>query len=110
MAKTPPPLECFRPTQQAWAAISCHLLLSPREIQITQLVFQDRKELAIAENLGMSPHTVRSHIERLYRKLGVRSRVDLILRVTGTFLALTEQGHDACPPICGKRKPCPLAH
>ena len=94
--------------QQAWTAIARRLRLSPREVQITQLIFQDSKELAIADGLGMSPHTVRTHMERLYRKLGVKSRVKLVLRITQTFLALTEEDASELPPICSKKNGCPF--
>ena len=96
--------------QQAWAAIARRLRLSPRELQIAQLIFQDSKELAIADALGMSPHTVRTHMERLYRKLSVKSRVKLVLRITQTFLALTQEDESDLPPICSKRNGCPLFH
>jgi DNA-binding CsgD family transcriptional regulator len=97
-------------TTQAWSAISRRLKLSPREVQIIQLVFHDQKEKKIAEKLGMSPHTVRSHMDRMHRKLGVKSRVELVLRIAGCFLALTAEDDSPLPPICGKAKPkdCPL--
>ena len=94
--------------QQAWAAVSRHLRLSPRESQIAQLVFVDRKEAAIALALQMSPHTVRSHMERLYRKLGVASRVQLVVHIVRTFLSLTSDEASPLPPICGRSKDCPL--
>jgi DNA-binding CsgD family transcriptional regulator len=99
---------CFMLDPSAWVAVSRKLKLSPREFQIAQLVFQDRKEAAIARSLGMSPHTVRSHMERLYRKLGVRSRVELVLRIAASFLSLTAEEGSSLPPICGKTQRCPL--
>ena len=63
-------------SKQAWAQISRSLALSARERQILRGIFDDRTEFAIAANLGISPHTVHSHIERLYHKLAVTDRVD----------------------------------
>jgi len=40
-------------------------------------LFHDAKERAIAEQLGISPHTVRTYIKRLYRKLRVRFRAQI---------------------------------
>src|SRR5436305_15187040 len=94
--------------QQAWQAVARRLRLSPRELEISQLIFHDCKELAIADGLGMSPLTVRTHMERLYRKLGVKSRVKLVLRIAQTFLALTEEDGSDLPPICSKKSGCPL--
>jgi DNA-binding CsgD family transcriptional regulator len=74
--------------EQAWAEISRGLNLSGRELQIVRGIFDDRIEIAIAADIGISPHTVRTHLRRLHRKLGVTNRVQLILRITNEFLAL----------------------
>jgi DNA-binding CsgD family transcriptional regulator len=68
-------------SEDDWRALSGSLALSPREAQILRGVFDDQKESAIASHLGISSHTVHTHLERLYRKLGVRSRVALVTRV-----------------------------
>ena len=56
----------------AWKVIANSLRISDRELQIIQGIFDDRKEFAIADELTISVHTVHTHLERLYRKLGVR--------------------------------------
>jgi DNA-binding NarL/FixJ family response regulator len=71
----------------AWKTIAKSLRLSPRELQIIQAIFDDRKELAIAHELTISVHTVHTHLERLYRKLGVSSRVGLILSILSEYLS-----------------------
>lgn len=71
-----------------WNEIGLSLRLSPRELQIVQAVFDDLKESAIAGSLGISAHTVHTHLERLYRKCGVRGRSMLIVRVFAEFLRL----------------------
>ena len=65
----------------AWKVIAKSLRISDRELQIIQGIFDDRKEFAIADELTMSVHTVHTHVERLYRKLGVSSRVTLVLYI-----------------------------
>lgn len=72
-----------------WRALDQSLGLSQRESQIVRGVFDDLKELAIAAQLGMSPHTVHTHLERLYHKLGVNSRTELIVRIVAEHEALT---------------------
>jgi DNA-binding NarL/FixJ family response regulator len=72
----------------AWQTIAKSLRISGRELQIIQAIFDDRKELAIAQELTISVHTVHSHLERLYRKLGVSSRVGLVLSVLSEYLSL----------------------
>lgn len=97
-------------SEQAWAEIARSLGLSPRELQIVRGVFDDRTESAIAADLGMSPHTVHTHIERLYYKLAVADRVELILRVMDKFLALTAAPESTLPSICANRAAgrCPM--
>ena len=63
------------------------LALSGRESEILQAVFDDQKESCIAANLGISAHTVHTHLERIYRKLHVSSRVELVVRVFAAYLS-----------------------
>lgn len=55
---------------QAWQQLARSLRLTKREIQIVRGIFDDQTELAIAANLGISTHTVHTHVERLHRKRG----------------------------------------
>jgi LuxR family maltose regulon positive regulatory protein len=63
------------------------LALSTRESEILQAVFEDQKEYCIAENLGISTHTIHTHLERIYRKLHVSSRVELVVHVFAAYLS-----------------------
>jgi DNA-binding CsgD family transcriptional regulator len=67
-------------TAREWAALARMQRLSPREMQLLQAVFGDLKDQTIAVQLGISIHTVRTHFERLFRKLQVHSRVGLMIR------------------------------
>jgi ATP/maltotriose-dependent transcriptional regulator MalT len=71
----------------AWKTIAQSLHISNRELQIIQGIFDDRKEFAIADELKISVHTVHTHLERLYRKLGVSSRVTLVLYILSEYLS-----------------------
>ena len=75
-------------SDQAWNQIVGRLRLSRREGEIVRGVFDDRTEFAIGAELGMSPHTVHTHVERLHQKLGVTDRVQLILCIMQEFLRL----------------------
>lgn len=50
--------------------------LSPREIEILQPLAAGKTYSEIAEQLIISPNTVRSHIDNIYRKLSVNSKVE----------------------------------
>jgi ATP/maltotriose-dependent transcriptional regulator MalT len=98
-------------SELAWREIGRSLKLSSRELQIVRAMFDDRKESAIAAELGVASRTVHTHIERLYRKLVVNDRLQLTLRVIREFLALTMSPQGDLPPICANRAAgrCPLA-
>jgi DNA-binding CsgD family transcriptional regulator len=97
-------------TPKAWNFLSQRLKLSPRELQILRAVFAHDKESAIARAIGISPHTVRSHIVRLNAKLGVSDRTGLITAVFSEFLSLTADCDSPLPSICRNRTAgrCPL--
>ena len=87
-------------SNQAWQEIARSLRLSGQEIQIVHGMFDDHTEAAIAANLKISPHTVHTHCERLYRKLGVSGRVKLALRVMNEYIVLTRATGTILPPLC----------
>lgn len=68
-------------TYEEWNRVATLLKLSSRELQITQHVFDDVKTEAIALALGISVHTVNTYFTRLYIKLSVCSRPQLIVKV-----------------------------
>lgn len=69
-----------------WETVQRALQLSSRELDIVKCLFDDQTELGVAHELDISPHTVHTHLERLYRKLGVGSRTGALLRVFGVCL------------------------
>ena len=52
-------------------------MLTDRERQIAAYVASGRSTKEVAGELGISAHTVRHHTERVFAKLGVRSRASL---------------------------------
>jgi non-specific serine/threonine protein kinase len=48
--------------------------LTPREVDVLQLVAEGLTNAEIANRLSLSPHTIDAHLRRIYRKLAVRSR------------------------------------
>ncbi|PFG74408.1 response regulator transcription factor [Tepidiforma thermophila] len=51
--------------------------LTAREEQIVRLIAAGKTRKETARELGISPHTVRTHLQRTYSRLGVRSNVEL---------------------------------
>ncbi len=54
------------------------ILLSKREIEVLEQLSKGLSYTAIAENLFLSPSTVRKHIENIYRKLQVHSKIEAV--------------------------------
>jgi DNA-binding NarL/FixJ family response regulator len=54
-------------------------LLTPREEQVVALVADGLSNREIAQELGLSEHTVKKYLFRIFDKLGISSRVELVL-------------------------------
>ena len=54
--------------------------LSERELQVLRLLATNLTSTEIAEELYISPSTVRSHIKNIYSKLDVHRRYDAVER------------------------------
>lgn len=57
--------------------------LTERERAMAELIARGLANKEIASELGISPATVRTHIYNLYKKVGARSRVELLNRLAG---------------------------
>lgn len=55
--------------------------LSPREMEVIQLVIQGYKNRDIAQKLFISEKTVKNHLSAIFNKLGVSDRLELTLYV-----------------------------
>ena len=87
-------------TEAQWQSIAAALHLSDRELDILQGIFDRDKELAIAQKLGISPHTVHAHVRRIYGKLGLHSHSELIFRIFATHISL-----ESDPPVTAASRP-----
>ena len=52
--------------------------LTMRQIEVLKLLGQDLSDREIAEHLGVSLHTVKNHVQRIFEKLRVRSRTEAL--------------------------------
>lgn len=66
--------------------------LTPRERQIVSLMTRSvgLKQMAVADELGMSEHTLRNHLTTIYSKLKVHGRLELHVFATEHGLAVED--------------------
>ena len=72
---TPPPTRNFDALPE-----EPPVLLTPREIEVLRALGNGMTNKEVARFLGISPHTVKFHIESLFRKLGVASRAEAVAK------------------------------
>ena len=53
--------------------------LAPRELEVLRLVALGRGTHQMADELGISPHTVRNHVRHFRRKLNARTKLEAVL-------------------------------
>lgn len=73
-------------SSESWNRFCDELSLSNREIEICQQFLHCANEVEIAETLRISRHTVHSHTHRLYRKLKVHSRQEVVAKIFCHYL------------------------
>jgi len=84
------------------------VVLTKREIDVVKLVVDGLTNRAVAEKLGLTEHTVSNYLFRIYEKLGISSRVELVLyslkrpyQVHGLSLALLPKSNITCRSFGG---------
>ena len=72
--------------------------LTPRQMEIASLIAEGCCDRDIADRLGVSYRTVRTHLERLYERFGIHNRTQaaLLLLEESNGAALTER---STPPL-----------
>lgn len=61
-------------------AAQASLGVTARELGVLRELAEGRSNKEIARRLGISPETVKSHLARLYERLGARRRTEAVLR------------------------------
>jgi DNA-binding CsgD family transcriptional regulator len=74
-----------------WKNVARVMRLTARERQLARLLFEDHTRGRIARELDCKLETVRAHIDRIYEKLAVKSRLQFGLRIVRVHLLLKKQ-------------------
>jgi DNA-binding NarL/FixJ family response regulator len=72
--------------KQAREGSEVQAVLTPREREILVMVSHGFTMQQVGKRLGISPRTVETHVAKLYRKLGVRTRVQAVSRAAALGL------------------------
>lgn len=75
-----------RPT----ATIAERYSLTPSELRVLHAVVEVGGVRAIADALGISPATVKTHLHHVFQKTGARRQVDLVKLVAGIGIPSVE--------------------
>jgi DNA-binding NarL/FixJ family response regulator len=62
--------------------------LTPRELEVLQLLAQGLSNKAIGDRLGISEHTAKFHVNAILGKLGAQGRTDAVVRAARLGLIL----------------------
>jgi len=82
-------------SEAKWQDVVDGFALAPRQADITRLLLQGCGDKQIARNLGITVPTVRTHLSRMFARLKVEGRSELILRVL-----LRIRGMDGPAAVC----------
>jgi DNA-binding NarL/FixJ family response regulator len=78
--------------------------LSPREQQIARLVAEGGTNRMIASTLDISLWTVSTHIRRVFAKLDVRCRAEMVARLFGSsYMPAGSPPPEPEPPVTAER-------
>jgi DNA-binding CsgD family transcriptional regulator len=76
--------------------ISFPAQLTPRELDVVRLLGGGCTYQQVAVRLGVSPHTVVTHIKNAYRKLDVHTAAAAVMRAVRLRLIEIDLGVDGC--------------
>jgi DNA-binding NarL/FixJ family response regulator len=79
-------MELGRFAKQAREGTEMAASLTPRELEILELISAGLTMRQAATRLGISPRTVETHVAKLYRKLAVRTRVQAVAKAASLGL------------------------
>ena len=69
------------------------ILLSPREQEVVHWVAEGLTNREIADRLGLTENTIKNYMFRIFEKLGISKRVELVLyAASSSYLQLPPRG------------------
>jgi len=90
---------CIPPSfdRESWQAVLATLGLSRQQGRIVGLVVRGMQDKQIASELGLAYGTIRTYLERISVRLGVDSRIAMVVRVFEAARRLSPQQQEQRP-------------
>ena len=80
-----------------WSYLQRRYDLTPRELQIADLVCRGFQNASIAKRLRIRPGTVKAHVRNIYRKVKVGSKIMMLLRFVAEAAGPAERPSSSRP-------------
>lgn len=80
-------------TDVEWRTVIAALRLTPQQTKIVALILHGKRDKQIAAEMQLNIWTVRTHLTRIFVRLGIGDRVELVVRVFATLRALPAAAH-----------------
>ena len=98
-AEEPRPARAVRPFPKPRAVEAARAaVLTARELDVLRLLAADCTCAQAAARLGVSPHTVVTHLKNAYRKLDVHSAAAAVMRIVQLGLLCVDAPHKPAAP------------
>ena len=97
------------PVPMRFTGITGKSLLSARELDVVRCVAEGMSNREIALRLTLREHTVKNYLFRIFDKLGVSSRVEVVLYALGGAMPQPQTGSIGSSAIARPRRVSPLS-
>lgn len=81
---------------EEWQRLVDSLSLTPRQAEVVALLLRGDSERQIAAKIGISPPTVRTHLQRVFAALEVPDRTMLVVEIFRRFRERTRKCRHCC--------------
>jgi DNA-binding CsgD family transcriptional regulator len=96
----PPRLDLF--DKKHWSYIQRYYHMSPRELQVAELICKGFDNDEIGKTLKIKAGTVKTHIRNIYRRIRVKNRIAMLLKFASCASEVSAKSR-ITPPIVGTK-------
>ena len=67
-------------SHRQWLYLQKRFHITERELEVASLICRGFNNAEVAEKLGITPGTAKTHLRNLYKRVRVKSKIELLLR------------------------------